>query len=301
MPTALQIHVDKLLSEVSVRYRTSALIADQVFPRVPVKKDSGLYRIYGRNFRIPETKVAKNAESNQHQFEVTTASYNLEKHALKDFVSDDDVDNYDIEDLRTDTVMELSDPLMRRREKSVADLFTTTSWSLNVSLAAANAFSANTTVSNPIPIFDTAATTVINNSGFKPNFGILPRDGFIACKNHTSVLDRTKYSSKEMTPMILAGLFDLPELLIANGAYDTAAEGQAASISQFWGDVAFVGYKPARPGPKQPSSGYIFQKTKGTVRRWREESREAEAIEVRMKYQPKVVASLSGYLIKDIV
>ena len=301
MPRASTIHVDKLLSNISVKYRTTELIADRVFPMVPVQKDSDLYRIYTRQFRLPETRRANRGLANEHQFEVTTSSYLLEQHALKDYVSDDDAMNYDISDLRADTVEELTDTILRRMEKSVADLFTTTNWSLNVSLAAANAWNANTTVSNPIPVMDTAATTVINESGFKPNFGILPRDGFVAAKNHVSVLDRTKYVSSEMTPAMLAGLFDLPELLIANGAYDTAAEGQAASIQQFYGDVAFVGYKPARPSPKAPSSGYIFMQNVPAVRRWRVEERKSEAIEVEKKYQAKVVASLSGYLIKDIV
>jgi hypothetical protein len=239
--------------------------------------------------------------ANEHQFEVTTGSYYLEKHALKEYVGDDQADNYDLADLRADTVEELTDVILRRLEKSVADLFTTSNWSLNVSLAAANAWNANTTASNPIPIVDTAASTVLANSGFMPNFGILPRDGFVAVKNHVSILDRVKYVSKEMTKEMLAGLFDLPELLIGAASYDSAAEGIADNVTQLWGNSAFVGYKPARPSPKAPSSGYIFMKDSPTVRRWRVEEREAEAIEVQKKYNVKVVASLSGYLIKGIV
>lgn len=301
MPLKSTQHVDQLLSNVSVKYSPTGLIAMQVFPEVPVKKDSDLYRIYTRNFRIPETKRANKAEAKQHEFEVTTSSYNLEYHALKDYVSDNDQENYDAADLRADTTEELTEKILLRMEKTVADLMTTTSWSLNVSLAAANAFSLNTTASNPIPIFDTAATTVIQNGGFKPNFGIIPRDAFVAIKNHQSVLDRTKYVSKEMTPEMLKGLFDLEDILIANGAYDTAAQGVTSSISQIWGSHCFVGYKPASPSPLKPSSGYIFRKSSPMVRRWRVEEREAEAIEVQMKYQVKVVASLSGYLIKGTV
>jgi len=300
MPLRSQQHVDQLLSQVSVKYSPSGLIGMQVFPEVPVKKDSDLYRIYTRNFRIPETKRANKAVAREHQFEVTTASYSLEYHALKDYVSDNDADNYDVADLRADTTEELTEKILLRLEKTVADLFTSTNWSLNVSLAAANAFSANTTVSNPIPVFDTAATTILNNGGFKPNFAVIPRDGFVAIKNHMSVLDRTKYTSSDMTPEMLKGLFDLEDILIANGSYDTAAEGVASSISQIWPDHCFVGYKPERASPLKPSSGYVFRRATPMVRRWRVEERESEAIEVQMKYQPKVVASLSGYLIKDV-
>jgi len=43
----------------------------------------------------------------------------------------------------------------------------------------------------------------------------------------------------------------------------------------------------------------MFQRAKPLVRRWREEEREAEAIEVDCEYQFKVVASLTGYYINN--
>lgn len=301
MPFANQIHVDQLLSNVSLRYQVKDLIADKVFPTVPVKKSSDLYRVYDKNFRIPETKRAIKAEAREHNWQVSTASYNLENHALKDYVSDDEQENYDLADLRADTVEELTDVILRRKEKSVADLFTSTSWSLNASLASGGRFSDNTTTTNPVPVFDTAQSVVIANSGMKPNFGIISRDGFVAVKNHISILDRVKYTSREMTPAMLAGLFDINELLVSNGQYDSSDEGRTTTMANFWGNCAFVGYKPERPGPKQVSSGYIFAKASPLVRRWREEAREAEAIEVQIKFQAKVVASLSGYLITTII
>lgn len=301
MPLANQIHVDQLLSNVSLRYRNAELIGMSVFPEVQVKKSSDLYRVYDRNFRVPETKRANKGEAREHSFQVSSSSYVLENHALKDYISDDDQDNYDLADLRADTVEELTDVILRRMEKSVADLFTSTNWSLNASLASGARFSDNTTTSNPIPVFDTAQSVVVANSGMKPNFGIITRAGFVAVKNHVSVLDRVKYTSREMTPAMLAGLFDLGELLISNAQYDTSDEGRTSTMSDFWGNCAFVGYKPASAGPKQPSSGYIFRKASPMVRRWRVEERQAECIEVQMKYQAKVVASLSGYLITSIV
>lgn len=298
MPKSSNLRIDQLLSNVSVRYKQAELIAQDVFPVVPVMKDSDKYRVYDRNFRLPETAVANRGVAQEHSFDVSYSSYLLEKHKLKDYISDDDQDNFDIADLRADTVEELSDTILRRMEKSVSDLFTKTSWSQTVSLSAA--WTSNTTTTNPIPTFDTAATTVINNSGFKPNYGLMNRDAFVAAKNHLSVLDRVKYTSREMTPGMLAALFDLPELLIANGAYDTAAEGQTSSIVQFFANNAFVGYKPPRPSAKAPSSGYIFMKNVPAVRRWRDEDRESEVIEVTKKYQAKIVASLSGYLITGV-
>jgi hypothetical protein len=281
----------------SVRYSNPELIADKVFATVPVTMDKDLYRIYDRGWKLPETKRANKAEAREYTFDVSTASYVLERHALKDYISQDDIDNYDIADLRADTTIELKDALARVKEKKVADLFVKANWSLQVSLASGAEWTANTTTSNPIPIVDTAATTILNNSGFKPNYGIMPRATVVAVKNHISVLDRTKYTSKDMSIEIMKGLFDLGEILEGIGSYDTAARGLAASVTPFWDDFMFVGYKPANPGPRVPASGYIFRKMTPPVYRYEVPERRCEAIEVEEKYVAKIVASLTGYLI----
>jgi hypothetical protein len=300
MPLKNQLHVSQLLSNVSLKYKSEDYIADKVFPIVPVMKDTDLHRVYVRNWRVPDTIRNSKGLANEFSFEVTTASYVLVEHALKDYVSDDDADNYDLSSLKEDATEELTDALLRRRELSVAQLFTKTSWSLTVSLASGAEFTANTTTSNPIPVFDTAATTIIQNGGMRPNFGILPRNGFVGAKNHVSVLDRTKYTSKEMTANMLAALFDLPELLVPIGSYDSSAQGATESIGNIWDENAFVGYKPSSPGPRQASSGYIFKKNIPAVREWRDEERKSTVVEVQYKEQAKVVASLSGYLICNV-
>lgn len=301
MPLKNQLHVNQLLSNVSVQYKNSSYIAEKVFPTVPVMKDSDLYRIYERNFKIPDTVRAEKGVAKEFSFDVSTSSFNLAQHALKDYVGTNESDNYDQGSLDVDTTEVLTDAILRRLELSVAQLFTTTSWSLNVSLAAANAFNANTTVSDPVPVFDTAATVVIANTGMVPNYGILPRDGFVACKNHISVLDRVKYTSSEVSQNMLAALFGVSELHVPTAQYDTTAEGLTPTLSNFYGDVAFVGYKPSSPGLKQASAGYIFMKNVPRVRTWFDDERNAKAIEVQINFVAKVVASLAGYLIKDIV
>lgn len=301
MPLKNQLHVNQLLSNVSVKYQNAEYIWDKVFPQVPVAKDTDLYRVYDRNFRVPETKRSYKGVAREFQFEVSTASYALEQHALKDYVGVDEEDNYDQGSLKVDTTENLTDAIYRRIELSVASLFTTTNWSLNVSLAATAAWNQNTTVSDMVPVIDTGTSTVIANSGKTPNFMVIPRDAYVAAKNHVSILDRVKYTSSEVGQNMLAALFGIPELHVSTAVRDTAAEGVAASISFMWGDVAFLGWKPASAGLKSPSCGYTFIKNAPRVRSWFDDERNADAIEVEVKFIPKVVASLTGYLIKDII
>ena len=81
---------------------------------------------------------------------------------------------------------------------------------------------------------------------------------------------------------------------------DTSAEGATSSLSYILGDVFWTGYR-ARPSLRSQGAGFIFRKAKPLVKRWREESRESDVIEVNMQYQAKIISSLSGYLIKDIL
>lgn len=81
------LRVDKLLSNISVKYRNENFIAEDVFPRVPVKKESDVYRTYDRDFRLPETIRSSKGVAKEHNFEVSTAPYVLEQHSLKDYAS----------------------------------------------------------------------------------------------------------------------------------------------------------------------------------------------------------------------
>lgn len=302
MPLKNQLHVNQLLSNVSVQYKNSEYIWDKAFPMVSVQKDSDLYRVYDRNFRVPETSRAPKALAREFGFEFSTSSYLLAQHALKDYVGVDEEENNDQGSLQVDTTESLTDAIYRRIELSLAQLFTTTNWSLNVSLAAANIWSLNTVTSDPVPVWDTGATSVINASGKTPNFAILPRDGFIAIKNHVSVLDRVKYTSAEVSQSMIQSLIGVQELLVPTSVQDGNAEGLAVATTPFFADFAFLGWKPAAGGGlKTPSCGYSFMKAAPRVRSWFDQERNATAIEVEVKYQHKIVASLTGYLIANTV
>jgi hypothetical protein len=297
MPFVNSLHVDRLLSNISVKYRNTNYNALNVFPEVSVTEFSDLYRVYDRSWKLPDTRRALGGVSREFQFYFSNSTYVLEWHALKDYVIDRAAQNYDIADLRADTTENLSDAILRRLEKSVMDLFVKANWSLNVSLAANNTFGDATTGGNPIPIYDTGATTVIANSGQKPNFSLMPRATFTSVKNHASVLDRTKYTTKEMDANIIAALLGVDSLLVEDMNYDSTPEGVATTLTPFLTDVAFLGWKPSAPGPLQPSAGYVFRNSRPMVKRWRVEEREGDAIEVNMEYSAKVIASLCGYLI----
>lgn len=301
VPLRSQLHVDQLLSNVAIKYSNERYIHDKVFPMVPVRKQSDLYRTYNRNWVIPETTRAIGGLAPEHEFRIGTESYSLQKEALKSYVPDSAAENYDVTDLRADVTIDLVEKIMMRKEVSCAALFTATSWSLGASLAGDELWV--TTSGNPVAVFDTACATVISNSGVRPNFAIIPLATYNALKNQATIIDRVKYTSRELSPAIIGALLGVSEILTPDMYYDSGLYGASAAtgaVASIWQeDFAFVGHKPAAAGMMALSSGYMFQRAKPLVRRWREEEREADAIEVDVEYKFKIVASLTGYFINN--
>ena len=301
MPNINQVRESRTLSNLSSKYRSEGHIHMDLFPMVPVAMKEGKYRIYDRNFRLAETSRADGGMANVHSFDVSNASYALERHALKDYLTQDVRDNYIVGDPRADIVEELTDQINRRKEKKCADLFTSTNWAQGVSLASAGKWSLDTVTSSPILAVDSGTSQILLNAGVKANILAFREDVRKAAKNHQSVLDRVKYTQRDVDNGTLSALFGVENILVASSAIDSSAEGVASSIDYIWGDNVFIGYNPQRPGLKVVSSGYMFAKNGANrVKSWIDSERDdAEALEVQSEFQFKIVASLSGYLIKD--
>lgn len=309
MPKASTIHVDKTLENVSVAYKSEGLIASRLSPGVPVQHESDRYFVYSKDsLSVPDTIRANGAAANESTFNLSTASYALTEHALKDIVTERDRNNADKAiKLDVDTTEYLTEKILLRREKALATLVhTAANWANITSLTSTFAWSANTTLSNPISFVDSAASVIAQNSGKLPNVVTMDFRTFQAAKEHQSIVDRIKYTSTDsVTESLLAKLFNVSEVLVARGIENTAKEGLADSMSFIFTDVAFVCYRESSPGLKKPSAFYtFFQSNSGNpfqVRRWMDDERNGEMIEVSSLFQHKPVASDTAYLIVNTV
>ena len=308
MPVQGPIHVDRPLTNISIAYKSEGLISDQLFSVVPVLKESDTYFVFDKAhaLRNPQTLRANGAEANEDQLVLSTAAYTLEEHALKEIITDRDRENQDPGvNLEVSTVEDLTDKVLRQKERDAATLmFVAASWANVSSIGAAAAWSANTTASNPILIVDSAATAVLTNAGRKANTGVIDFRTFQACKEHVSVVDRVKYTSADsVTPKLLQSLFNVDLLLIAEGAENTAQEGLAATMALIWTDACWLGYIERSPGLRKPSAAYCMKKSTGGVqtRRWRDEPRKGEWFEVGHMYDQVNPATDAGYLIVNPV
>lgn len=298
-----EMHVNQPLTNLSIEYVNESYIADRVFPTLPVLKSSDLYYIYTTDFRLPETRRAYGAPANSVTWGVSTATYQLEWHALKDSVTDKARENTDAPlSLDADTTAFLTDKIeMRKEVKAAAILFTTTSWS-NTRTITTSAESWNTSASYPVQAVLSINALILGSSGKRPNVGVMGNAGYIVTRENANVISRIQYVERAIvTPDILASLFDLDTIYIGTAVTDTGQEGITASAAAIWADNFFIGYMNPTPSRKMASAAYKLSKSGGRkVKKWRDEEIEGDWIEVQEEFQYRAVASACGAIIKTI-
>ena len=129
------VHIDHHLSNVAINYRPAGFIADEIFPVVPVPKQSDTYVIYEQAdlFRRENTKRSRGAEANKIHARVSSASFYCENFALKADVTVEDRANADpvfVRQFEEGRVMRLQDALFLDWEIRVANQVT--SWVLRL-------------------------------------------------------------------------------------------------------------------------------------------------------------------------
>ena len=302
-PTKSNVHQDSVLSGISVMYQNDEYIADRVLPVVPVKKESDLYYIYTRNWRIPEAKRASGAEAAEIEWNVSTDSYACMEYALKGFVADRDKDNADKPlNLEIDETENVTGLIQLIREKRVADIvFGSGNYSNTSALTAGNQWS-DYAGSDPIGDVRTARATVHAASGKTPNTMIVGKQVHDKLLDHPDVLERIKYTQRGLvTTDILATLFEVDNYVVGSALYDSSNDGGTESLGYLWGKYVSLIYAESSPGLRKVSYGYQFESRGFRTKKWREEARDGVFIESGEIRDEHIVSEDCGYLYSTVI
>jgi hypothetical protein len=308
MPFNGNLHINKALSNFSIKFRNTNLIAMDIIKDIPVKKESDLFYSHVRDFRYADTMRQNGAVSNQETWGVSTASYVINEHALSDIVTDRDRENADSPfQLDVETTEFLTDKILLGLEKAVHDIyFTTGSWTGNATLNTATSWFFNTTTSAPILNVLSGTSYVEKNAMVTPNMMVLGDETFIALKENQNVHERIKYVERSIiTKDLLAALFDIDSVHVGKAVFANGAESGvgntaiAESITTLWGANALLLYKNPAISRRQVTAALNFRKMNMgnpfKVKKWREEKRAGDMIEVSTMYKPRVVCSNAAY------
>src|SRR3990167_1226616 len=302
-PTYAQVHIDQPLTNISIAYRPSKFIAEQVFPRVPVTKISDKFFVYTKAdwLRREAEPRAMGTRASRGDYGLSTGTYTTIEYAIGKGVPDEIVDNADAP-LRPleDATRYVTEQIMLELEADVAADAFGTGWSS--SATPSPVWSSPT--STPIEDVETAANSLATSLGREPNVGVMGRGLWRYVKQHPDILDRIKYSAGPNSPAIatvqaVAALFGLDRLLIGLAMNETAAEGAASSQAFVWGNHMLVAYVTGRASLMEPSAGYVFTYQNRVIERFREDQEHQDVVTARQSWDHKLTATDAGYLVKS--
>jgi len=310
-PTSFDVHVDAILTNMSVAYMQEAyaFVASRAFPQVQVAKQTDKYFVYDQAdfFRDQVQRRADGTQSAGTGYSLSTASYSAEVYALHKDIGDQTRANADDPlDMDMDATRFLTQQMLIRQEVEWASAaFTTGIWDSNVTPGvlwdAAN--------STPIANIETGKNAVLTATGYVPNTVIMSYKVFSALMDNADIVDRIKYTSTDsVSEDLLARLFNVDRVLIMAGTYNTAANGATASYSQIGDKDVLLCYVPENPGLMQPSAGYTMvwngvssgMGTSSAISRFRLEAEKADRIEIEAAWDTKIVSSALGYFLSNV-
>lgn len=312
-PTQNQVHIDAILTNISVAYMQKAenFIANKIFPIVPVDKQSDKFFTYTKNdwFRDEAQRRADATESAGGGYNLSTDSYNAEVWAFHKDVGDQTRANADAPiNVDREAVEFITSRLLLKMETEfVSSYFTSGIWATDDTPA--NLWS-DYTNSDPLNDVEDAKRAILSTTGFEPNTLVLGYDVFKELKNHPDLVDRIKYtSSSVITTDMIARMFDVDRVVVSKAVKATNNEGATGAYDFTAGKNALLCYSAPSPGLLQPSAGYIMSwtgvsgglgQTIGSSR-FRMESVKADRIEAEMAFDMKVVAADLGYFFASVV
>jgi hypothetical protein len=301
------VHLDALLSNLSIMYRNDNYIADRVFRRVRVEKDSDKYPIFDKGpwFKNRAAKRAPGAMSQGGDFTLSHDSYLVEEEAFHTLLVEETMTTADAElQLERAKTEFVTDKILLAREVAVAArCLTAANWANSATLSGTDRWS-DYDNSDPSKDVDTARREIHGKTGKNPNTIAMGREVWDVLKHHPLLLDRMAVTGLRIaTRQVAQEVFEIPNLLVGEAIVNTAPDGATDAFSYVWGKHVWIGYTNPEPLPTQfqPSAGYTFVwPVNGMLRGVRRFKGQHPTVEILEAFE-KVTGSDLGYLIRNAV
>jgi hypothetical protein len=215
------------------------------------------------------------------------------------------------------------DIVLRAAEKRVADaIFNATTFASYTAAVGTPWTIANAATATPTSDVETAVRAVWAATGIWCNALIINRHVFRALRYIDDITDKVaslgagaSVEPGKITTATLASVFDLPKIIVAGSARDSANEGQAASITNVWSSSYAMVARVNEPGDSIEVPGLARtihwgedgSTIGGTIETYYEDSSRGDVVRVRHDVQEKIMYADSsgvsqglGYLLSNI-
>lgn len=317
--TVGNVHVSVPLSQMSIGYHPTGMVAEQVMPVVPVAHENDLYYKWdkGQAFRLDRTdgygsQRADKARPKMLNFGATLASYIASEFALETAISDRERANADsalaLEISKTRRVQDL---VLLDQEVRVATIcLATANNSGYVTLSGANqwnssSFASQTNGQHSViqGEIETGKESIRKaTGGLLPNLIVIPRAVAAVLYNDVGLFDIVKYTNPSLmvSNLLPATLWGM-KVVIPTAVYQTTDEGEAFSGSDVWGKNVWMGYVEGSPGLDSLTFGCIFRSRPWQVKSYRDEQTDTTIYRPSIVQAEQLVASDCGYLIQSCI
>lgn len=266
-------HIDTFLSNFLIGYRPRNLVATEIFPVLPVQKQSNVYaRIdKGNWFRIPDTARAPGGPFREVNYTVSSGLYFASNYALQTSVPFEVLDNADQpHDPLARNAEFLVDQLMLDFENRVKTLVLSGVGS-SATLTGAAAWS-DFVNSDPLTNIDTGREAIRSTTGFVPNVAVMGERAWLKMKRHPDIV-RAVYPGAGVGGTVDTGQFaeliGVDKVLVGGAIQNTAPEmwnaagndATQTSFSDVWSTFFIMAYVAPEPGIMTPTFGTAFRWT----------------------------------------
>ena len=311
MPEPRTMHVDAVLTNLSVKYRNNIMIWPLLMPEIKVGKRSDKFTKYNKedSYKLVDDKIGPKSLPNEVDWGTSNDNYSVKDHALGDWLPQESIDNADNPvqpDVDTNDFLNLM--LDVAQEKRVVDIvYAAGTYPVGNKVQLSGTGQWGQSADDPIGNLLTAIETCF----VRANTIVMGADVWMTFRKLPEVLDAVKGSTRyQGSPGGLAtveecrGLFEVENWLVGRSRYISSKEGQTATYARLWGKHCAALYVEKNPGVRSITFGGTFVETRRLTMRDFDPKRGvkgAHYIKCAWNSDEKIVASDLGYFIQDAV
>lgn len=299
--------VDPILTTAAQGYKNAQMVGMALFPRVPVSLRGGKIITFRKeDFMLYNTLRAPGSHTKRVQYGYDGSSYTLESHSLEGTAPIEliqEAQNGPGIDMGMMAVTKTQNIIALRLEYAQATL----------ALTASNYPSSNKTTlsgtaqwsdpgSDPIGDVEAGKEAIRQQIGLRPNTLEISALVFSALKKHPSILDRIKYTGRDVPSLeLLASLFGVQQVVLGDAVY---VDG-AGTMHDVWGKHAVLAYTAVGTLAAQgePTYGYTYALNGYPIveEPYYDRSAKSWVYPVTDEVQPVIAGNTAGYLIQNAV
>lgn len=302
--------VDPILTTVAQGYQNAEMVANYLFPVVPVEQRGGKIIQFGReDFRAYNTGRAPGTNTKRVQYGYLGNPFALESHSLEGAVPFEIMQEANAVpgiDMGRIAVAKTQNIILLSSEVAAATLATNAAnYGANnkVTLAGTSQWSDYASgISDPSKDIEAAKEQVRSQTGKRANTVLLSPKAFNAVKQHPKIIDRIKFTGRDsVSTDILANLWGVARVVVGDAVYEDAATNLLADV---WGKDVVVAYTEigTLADAGLPSYGYTYRLRGYPLVEvpYMDRSAKLWAYPVNDERAPVLAATGAGFLIKNV-